>query len=150
MKLLTINEIVDYAIKIEQESYRYYRLAEKIIADKPALEVLHLLAEEEKKHIEWLQNLIITKEENRERLKDAVRIDKNSLNSIVPVKRITSTSSKHEILGKALEREKKTKELYQGMHNMATMNEPVRNTFKYLRDQEREHILRLEALINKS
>lgn len=148
MKTLKVQEIVEYAIRIEEESFRFYRSAGTILVDEHVLEVVHMLADEEMKHVNWLRNLFQKPEVSSSEMEEVVTIGDEPLESMIHTDQINAAVSKHEILNRALEREKKTRDLYDSMYEMATMSAPVRDTFRVLREQEQEHIQRVKALIS--
>ena len=150
MKALTVQEIVEYAIRIEEESCRFYRSAGAILVDEHTLQAVHILADEEMKHVNWLQELVQKPEASTAEMKEVIPIENDPLESLIPTEQINAATSIHEILSRALEREKKTRDLYHRMFEMATMSVAVRDTFKLLRDQEQEHVLRVKALISDS
>jgi rubrerythrin len=57
MKTLTVREILEYAIRVEEESVRFYRSAEKVLVDDAALYMVHILADEEMNHVNQLHVL---------------------------------------------------------------------------------------------
>jgi rubrerythrin len=150
MKELKVQEIVEYAIRIEEESFRFYRSAGTILVDEHALEVVHMLADEEMKHVNWLRDLVQKPEVSSSEMEEVVTFSDEPLESMIHTEQINAAVSKHEILNRALEREKKTRDFYDSMYEMATMSVPVRDTFQVLRDQEQEHIQRVKALISDS
>jgi rubrerythrin len=150
MKTLTVQEIVEYAIRIEEESFRFYRSAGTILVDEHALEVVHMLADEEMKHVNWLRDLVQKPEVSSSEMDEVIIIGNESLESMIHTNQVNAAVSKHEILNRALEREKKTRDLYDSMYEMATMSVPVRDMFRILRDQEQEHVGRVKALISNS
>jgi rubrerythrin len=83
-------------------------------------------------------------------MEEVVTFSDEPLESMIHTEQINAAVSKHEILNRALEREKKTRDFYDSMYEMATMSVPVRDTFQVLRDQEQEHIQRVKALISDS
>lgn len=73
MKTLTVVEIVEYAIRIEEESFRFYRSAGKFLVDEDASydrlygmstmdetvrKTFQLLRNQEQEHVQCVQKLI--------------------------------------------------------------------------------------------
>lgn len=150
MKALTVQEIVEYAIKIEQESFTFYQSAAETIIDERALKIIHVLADEEMTHINRLRELLhMPKTTSLEMVKVATVEGIHFIN-MIPTNPISKSASRQEILREALAREKKTRDLYKRMVEMATMSPPVQDTFQALEEQEQQHVIRVEALIGET
>ena len=58
MNSLTVEEIVKYAIRIEEESYNFYKKASKIIKEGNLTSLVLELADQELNHLNQLNNLL--------------------------------------------------------------------------------------------
>jgi rubrerythrin len=55
--MFSIRDIIDIAIRIEQNGERIYRAAAKMISDPDLMLLMQWLADEEADHIKWFENL---------------------------------------------------------------------------------------------
>jgi rubrerythrin len=150
MRTLTVQEVLEYAIGIEEESFRFYRHAGTVLSDKRAVEVVHVLADEEMKHMKLLIDLRKKPGASSTGNEERLMTEYDPSDTVISTEKFDAATSKHAILNRALEREEKTRDLYDRIYEMATMSVPIRDTFRLLRDQEQEHIQRVKVLMSTS
>ncbi|MEA1971803.1 MAG: ferritin family protein [Candidatus Cloacimonadota bacterium] len=149
MKELTIKEIIEYAIKIEKESYNFYKIAENIVKDIDAKKLVSLLANEEIDHQNRLKALIDEKKVSAEELEKKGNIDTLLLDKIITTPNMTSNSTSMEILEIALEREKNTEQSYAMLLTLSNISDDIINIFDELRLQEKGHVQKIQNRIDK-
>lgn len=148
MKELTIEEIVQYAVKIEKESFQFYEEAADRVQDGSLERLLKELAMQEQGHIDSLNGLLTVGKESGDYLSNTINIDRSSFSKIVPTMEITEKYSSLEILEAALERELNTKRNYEMFLGLARLNVQVCDLFRTLAELEATHIALITEKIN--
>jgi rubrerythrin len=149
VKVLSVEEVVGYAIKIEEESVGFYRGARELLSDDELRKLVEELAQQEEGHVRRLQGMLMGKEQVKDHLKGTVNVDASSLDRIVSTKDITEVSTPEEIFRTALEREVKTKEMYEMFLGMVHLSEALVGIFGELKAIEEEHIRIITERIQK-
>ena len=148
MKRLTVREIIKFGIKIEKESFRFYRNASKKIEDNETKSLTDDLADQEIEHLNKLQILLNEDIVTAAELNETVETDDILSESIVKTSAIKKGAGSIDILGIALEREKNTKQNYERFLNLTPMNEQIADAFKELREMEEKHVQIIAEKIN--
>ncbi len=136
-----VDEVLDFAVKSEENANRFYEEWAKKLTGKPIQQVFVELAAEELKHKEFLlgvkkgKALIPSKEEIT---------DLKISDYIIDVK-ATIEMNYQDALVVAMHREKIAFRLYSNLSDMST-NENMKTTFKILAQEEAKHKLRLELI----
>ena len=144
-----VRDVIEYSIKIEKESYLFYARAADVVVEKDVKKLLTQLASEEVDHQNHLRILI---DENRvtvEELETKLDLDSNLLEKIVETSEIKPNSYLLEILSIALEREEYTENVYAMLSTLSNINEDVIAVFTDLRLQEKGHVRKIQARIDK-
>jgi len=147
---LTVEDILSFAMRIEEESFRFYRTARDVFGDDDSSRIMDQLAQEETNHINWLRELLEKPAAKSVNPEDTIGFDTDLFKGMIIGEEIHSRLTTRDILNIALEREKKTMHLYDTMHSMSSMNETVRDTFRVLREQEQSHVHRVQKLLRES
>lgn len=139
-------DIFKFALDFEKESENYYLKLAKICSFKPVEKILKMLADEEKKHykiVEKLEKKIKVKKKESLILDDAKSIFKK----IKPqaVEELTKTKEFDDILSKAEELEKKSKNFYLEKAESAD-DEEQKIVFLTLSQEEDKHFNLLRFL----
>ncbi len=150
MKEFTVQEVIEYAQRIEKESYRFYKRAAEILEDPETVELVEKLSVEEEKHYNHLGNLLSGKNTTSEELGRKVKLERSDhVDKIVSASEIPGKATPLEILNIALDREKNTEQLYGMLLSMTDLNEAMTRVFEDLRKFERMHVDRVSAMISK-
>ncbi len=139
----SIDEIIDFAIKIEEEEYNFYK--EWSVKVKPELKPLfEKLAQEEVKHKEKL--IEVKSGELRQFVESGSKevLDMKISDYLVDVE-VKSDMSYQDALILAMKREKMAFKLYEDFANKST-DESIKNFFIALAQEEARHKLKLEML----
>ena len=147
MRDITIKEIVEYAEKIELESYEFYKTALKIVS-KGLKDLIKELADEEQRHYNSLRALLNDKALSRKDLMKVISMDKDR-DEIVKVDPIDGKMSEVEILKAALQREKDTKAMYDLYLTFTDLSINVVKVFEDLSNQEQGHYNRIDSKLKK-
>ncbi|MDP8201560.1 MAG: ferritin family protein [Candidatus Tenebribacter burtonii] len=148
MKELTLKEIIEYAIKIEKESYSFYKKAENIVDDQNVKKLLILLANEEIDHQNRLLVLIDEEIVSAKELEKKRDVNISLMESIIATSNIVENCSSREVLKIALEREKNTEQSYSMLLTLSDISEEIVNIFDELRLQEKGHVQKIQNRIN--
>ena len=148
MKRLTVREIIKFGIKIEKESFRFYRNASKKIEDNETKSLTDDLADQEIEHLNKLQILLNEDIVTTAELNETVETDDILSESIVKTSAIKKGAGSIDILAIALKREKNTKENYERFLKLTPMNEQIADAFKELREMEEKHVQIIAEKIN--
>lgn len=149
MKIFTVKEIIEYAIKIENESFKFYTNASKIVEDGDVKDLLVKLSGEEVDHQNRLKALIDEAKVSATTLVKEMEIDTTIMERIVETSVINDNASAMDVLRVALEREKNTEQTYAMLMTLTQISDDVVEVFEDLRLQEQGHVNKIEARINK-
>lgn len=146
-------EVVKNAIRVENDGYQFYRLAEEKIEDAKGKEVFASLAKDETNHMEILKSLYQKIKEKGEFKFDQVKDMKHILEttSESPIfskefkQRMNQAHFEMTALSIGILLEKNSIDFYK-KSAQATDDEDVKMLFNYLADWEGEH---LRALVNQ-
>ncbi len=144
LKFKSVEEVLDYAVKAEENAYSFYTSWSKKLEDKSLVSVFQDLAAEELKHKEFI--LGVKKGAVLKPSKTEIT-DLKISDYIINVKSSTDMDYQ-EALTLAMQREKEAFKLYSGLAAMAA-DENLKNTFKALAQEEAKHKLRLEIIYDE-
>jgi rubrerythrin len=148
VKALTVQEIFSYAIKIEQESYLFYKTAAEHMTNQDSVHVLQDLAREEVQHIDVLHKLQALEPADKGESKRNAISSATEQMPIIEYPDIAGTMDPVELFQVALERERQTEQLYGMFEELSKMDERIADTFSTLREQELLHVRRIEGLLS--
>lgn len=149
MRELTIKEIIEYAIRIEKESFNFYNNAAKIVEDVKVKDLVSLLANEEINHQNRLEEILSEENGSSDNLYEKEEIDVSVMDKIVNNSEINPDSTSLEVLETALGREKNTEQTYAMLSTLSNISQEIIDIFDYLRLQEKGHVNKIQSRINK-
>jgi len=136
-----VEEVLDFAVKSEENAYSFYTSWSKKLEDKSLVSVFQDLAAEELKHKEFI--LGVKKGKTLKPSKEKI-IDLKISDYVMEAKASTDMDYQ-DALTLAMQREKEAFKLYTGLAAMSA-HEDMKNTFKALAQEEAKHKLRLEIM----
>lgn len=139
-----VDEILDYAIKSEENANSFYTSWAKKINDRSLAKVFEDLAFEELGHKEFL--LGVKKGTTLMPSQEEI-VDLKISDYVMEVKADTDMDYQ-EALSLAMQREKEAFKLYTSLANMSK-DEKMKTTFKSLAQEEAKHKLRLEIMYDE-
>ena len=148
MRELSLNEIIEYAEKIELESYTFYSKAKENILNENVKDLLTQLANDETNHYNHLRNLRQKGKLSQEKLNQKITIDQDFFLKIVNIEKIEKDFTSSEVLTIALQREINTEQTYAMLMTLTQINDNVLEIFKLLRKQEKDHIIKIQNKLN--
>ncbi len=150
MREFTIQEVIEYAQNIEMESYRFYKGSAAVLNDPETVELAERLSLEEEKHYNQLKGLLSHESSKPEELSRKVTLDQpDDMDKIVSTSDISADATTLEILRLALEREKKTEQLYGMLLSLSNLNQTMIRVFEDLRKFEQGHVDMVTAMIDR-
>lgn len=147
--LFYINEIVNFAIEREQESYDLYKELAENVESQNVKEVFQTLMEEEKKHKVYYSELLSTVEEKHTPSAQGYDEYDDYMRTLIDAQRTVKTppvdmANLQEILDFAIAREKDAVLFYTGLENYVP--EKDQPTVKDIIKEEASHIVKLSNL----
>jgi len=149
MEELTVEEIIKYAMRIERESYGFYRRASKFLGGSELGSLTDDLAKEEVEHVNQLKSLLDEEIITAEDLNYTVDIDTSMFTQIISTQEIPPLATSSDILHIALGREKDTLSTYDMLLTLTAFNEDVIATLQTLKQMEEMHVKRISERIKK-
>ena len=141
MAFNNIDEVLDYAVRSEENAHSFYKAWSKKIEDRSLVKLFEELAGEELKHKEFLLGVKkgATLKPSREEI-----VDLKISDYVMEVKASTDMDYQ-EALTLAMQREKEAFKLYSSLAALSS-DGTMRDTFTALAQEEAKHKLRLEIL----
>jgi len=150
MREFTIQEVIEYAQKVEKESYQFYKSAADILNDPGTVELAGKLSLEEEKHYNYLGDLLSGEKASPKELGRKVHLDKvDPEDQMVSTSDISGNATALDILNIALEREKNTEQLYGMLLSMTDLSESMTKVFEDLKKFEHNHVDQVSAMIDR-
>lgn len=149
MKTFNVKEIIEYAIKIERESFEFYNRAYEHVEDPDVKDLTVQLAGEEVDHQNRLRDLIDEEKVDPELLMEEMEIDTEIMDRIVETSLIPADASSLKVLAIALERENNTEQTYAMLSTLSNITDDIVKVFEDLRKQEQGHAKKIELRIKK-
>lgn len=142
--VMKVEDILKYAIKIENESMLFYRDAVKIVKEESVKSLVVELEMEELKHETRLSDMLASVEGM-----DAEGFEKESLEQLIMNREIPNDASEVDVLSIALEREKNTRDFYRRVSMITNLDANVVDVFDKLFEQESGHVTRIYKKLEK-
>jgi rubrerythrin len=149
MEQLTVEEIIKYAIRMEQESYQFYRRASRILAGNALKELVDELSEHEVCHIGELKGYIKDETEVDEKLSRLLTVDTTLFDRIIASEDIPPKATPLDILLIALERESMSRKNYEMLHGLSKITDDIRATFRSIMEREDAHVGMIRERIDR-
>ena len=148
MEELTVEEIIRYAIRVEQVSFAFYRMASEILRGNELQFFTDELADKEVEHIVLLKDLLKENSISSEDLIYLVSIDTSLFNRIIHNQNIPVQANPLNILYIALEREKDTLENYEMLLTLTDLNKKIIDTLISLKTIEKNNVRKISEKIS--
>lgn len=148
MRELSLTEIVEYAEKIELESYDFYSKAKDIVVNKGIKNLLTQLANDEIGHFNQLRNLRQKGNLSIDELEQKISLKEDALTKFVNTGKIEKDSTSTEVLKIALEREINTEQIYAMFMTFSQISTNVLEVFELLRNQEKGHANKIQKKLD--
>jgi rubrerythrin len=150
MEQLTVEEIIKYAIRVEQESYQFYRRASRLLAGNELRALVDELSEQEVCRISELKGYIKDDTEVDENLSRLLTVDTALFDRIIASDDIPPKATPADILQIALERESISRKNYEMLHALAKITDDIRSTFRSIVEREDANVKRIRERIDRA
>jgi rubrerythrin len=150
MEQLTVEEIIKYAIRVEQESFQFYRRASRILAGSELKGLVDELSEQEVCQISELKAYIKDDTEVDEKLSRLLTVDTTLFDRIIATDDIPPRATPVDILQIALERETLSRKNYEMLQELAKITDDIRSSFRSLREMAERHVEMIRGRINRA
>ena len=140
MKEFSVEEIIKYSQKIEQESYSFYKEAETRVGDADVEELIRELQDAEVEHLNKLKGLLHEQTLSKEELDTKLNLEIDPQEMIVSLQPMPDNPTPVTVLQTALQREKNTEGLYRQLLAFTNLSEDITSLFQYLVNQEKGHV----------
>jgi rubrerythrin len=149
MKIFTVKEIIEYAIKIENESFKFYTNASQKVESGDVKDLLIMLSGEEVDHQNRLKGLIEEEKVSAQLLMKEMEVDTTIMDRIVKTSLIPENATAMDVLKVALEREKNTEQTYAMLLTLTQISDDIVQVFDELRLQELGHATKIQLRMDK-
>lgn len=149
MKIFSVQEIIEYAIQIEKESFEFYTRAAEKVNTGEVHDLLVQLSGEEVDHQNRLKGLIHEGKVSMQTLLKEMEVDTTIMDRIVETSKIPVSAEPLDVLKVALEREKNTEQTYAMLLTLSHITDDIIKVFEDLRLQEVGHANKIQARIEK-
>lgn len=149
MKIFTVKEIIEYAIKIENESFKFYTNASQKVEAGDVKNLLVMLSGEEVDHQNRLKALIEEEKVSAQLLMKEMEVDTTIMDRIVKTSLIQNDATAIDVLKIALEREKNTEQTYAMLSTLTQISDDIVEVFDELRLQELGHATKIQLRMDK-
>jgi rubrerythrin len=149
MKTFNVKEIIEYAIKIEKESFEFYNRASAHVNDPDVKELTVQLAGEEVGHQNRLRDLINEEKVSPRDMMLEMEIDTGIMDRIVSTSVIPFDATPMKVLEIAFERESNTEQTYAMLSTLSHISDNIVEVFEDLRKQEQGHAGKIKARMKK-
>jgi len=150
MEELTVEEIIRYAIRIERESFLFYRKVSRILDKSKMRSIIDELCDQEAQHLNKLKRLISDEyiDIDQESLSVTMDIDTSPFDMIIQTNEIPVQATILDILSIALDRERDTEYTYKMLYNLSNIKGKVKDLFKVLYKSEKNHTNEIKKKID--
>lgn len=149
MKEFSVEEIIQYSQRVEQESYSFYKEAETRVANRDVHPLLRELQDAEIDHLNKLKGLLDEKKMSKEELDTKLDLTIDPEVMIVSLDPMPDNPTPVTVLQTALQREKKTEALYRQLLAFTNLSEDITSVFTYLVNQEKGHVTIIENRLKR-
>jgi len=138
----TFKDIIEFALEKERTAYNFFSNASQQVRSPGVQVMFRELAEEERSHIEWLQEPL-NEEELLQKDLQGVDIPDMELDKFIIEKEVTPETTAQEALAIAIHWEERARDFYEKAIHL--VKEPLlQEVFKKLANFELQHKLKLE------
>lgn len=149
MEELTIEEIIRYAIRIEQASVLFYRKASKRLEGNALKSLTDELGDQEMEHLTELKKLLNNEILFSERADYTFNLDTTLIDRLIQANEIPAQATPANVLRIALSWEMNTERAYEKLLGLVDIGDLVMKVFRRFRDMEGMHIRSIKEKMSK-
>jgi rubrerythrin len=136
--MITKDEVIEKAIKGEEESIKFYKNAYNLIKDKQSKIILKELESEEYNHIKTLKDF-----KNKKFEPENFEIENNFFDDKTINISLSETSNAQDVLTMGIKKETSSAKFYEYFANK-TKDKELKKVFSCLQEEENNHKLKIE------
>jgi rubrerythrin len=145
MEHMTVEGIIQRAIRFEEDAYDFYTGASEMVKLPHVKDMLNELAGDEVKHKEKLEGLLAGDTEQIVAAQQGQKIQDLKLADYLVAQPLSENATIQDVLMTAMQREKNSHEFYNLMASIAAI-ETVKDLFQFLAQEELGHKNKVEVL----
>jgi len=149
MEELTIEEVIKYAVRVQQDSFLFYKRAAKRLEGNELKSLADELADHKVHHLRQLKKLLSECTIDNEDLNAMMDIDTTLFDEILESDEIPVQATPKYVLYLSLIREETTKKTYEMILNLPFLNEQMVKVFTMLSEMEKTHISDIQQRIER-
>jgi rubrerythrin len=132
MEELTIEEMIRYTVRIQQDSFLFYRKAARLLEGNELKALADALADDKVHHLRELKNLLNECIMNGDDLNEMVDVDTTMFDEILDKSTIPVQATPADVMCLSYVREKITKQAYEMILKLPMLHEKVARVFSTL------------------
>jgi rubrerythrin len=140
MEELTLEELLKYTVRIQQDSFLFYRKAARILEGSALKPLTDELADFKARQLKQLKELISECTLNQEESDYMIDVDTDLFDEILDNGEIPPQATPRDVLFLSLQRENRIARTYDMILNLPLLVKRAHQVFKLLLDDENEHI----------
>jgi rubrerythrin len=140
MEELTLEELIKYAVRIQQDSFLFYRKAVKMLVGNQLELITAELADFKALQLRQLKELLSECTLGVEDCDHMVEIDTTLIDEILDNGEIPAQATPREVLLLCLSRENKTQKTYRMVLDLPSLHRRVQEAFNVLSEDEQDRI----------
>lgn len=144
MQEVSLRQVIDYAIALEEESYRFYRKAMRITANEELQKLAENLATLELDQANKLRSILGTKSVKAAELDKMLMVDDNLMPELTHSTLVQKDELDKDILREALERDLVSQKIYQVVGGTEGLNSAILAACQECAGQEAEHLVMIK------
>jgi rubrerythrin len=150
MEELTLEELTKYTVRIQQDSFIFYRKAARILEGNEMKQVIDELADFKADQLKQLKDLLIEYTLASENIDYMVDVDTDLFDDILDNGDIPAQATPRNVLMLSLNREDRTAKTYDMILNLPHLEERTGQVYRLLLKDEREKISTLRKRVEKT
>ena len=150
MEELTLEELIKYTVRIQQDSFLFYRKAARILEGNEMKPVIDGLADFKVNHLKQLKDLLSEYTLASENIDFMFDVDTDLFDYILDNGDIPAQATPRDVLVLSLKREDRTAKTYDMIMNLPLLEERAGQLYRLLLEDEKEKISALRERAEKA
>jgi len=148
MEELTIEEMIRYTVRIQQDSFLFYRKAAKLLEGNEFKTLADTLADNKAYHLRELKKLLNECIIQGDDLDEMVYVDTTVFDEILESRNIPVQATPIDVMCLSYVREKNTKKTYEMILQLPALHEKVARVFTMLIEMQDRHMRDISTKIH--
>ncbi len=147
MEELTVEELVKYAVRVQQESFLFYRRAAKILEGNDVKTITDELADGKALQLKRLKEALIRYTLNVDNEDYMVDVDTTFFDAILENGDVPAQATPRDVLLLSFDRENKTVKAYEMILELPLVEKQILRVFNTLKKMEQEYMNHIQMKI---